>query len=206
MAVTKMPLMSLDASGSVGKAITFSKWKGRHYVRSLVKPKNPKSGTQVGVRTTLKWMSQIWSSIGATAQANWKVLAKFKNVTPLNAAVRLNQRRGRQDLPPYLDPLIITATAEATPVGTAATAMPKSVKITWTDSTGAQDWGTALYMLAGGVVTPSPSTLIAMIKRGLQVYIVPKLTTGVVYHFATRGFSKDGTFSAASADVTGTPT
>ncbi len=206
MAVVKMPLMSLDATDSLGKAITFSKWKGRHYVRSLVKPKNPRSGTQTGVRTTLRWMSQIWASIGATAQANWKTLAKVGAVTPLNAAVRVNQRRGRQDLPPYLDPQITTATAEPTPAAPAATAMPKSIKITWTDSTGAQDWGTAIYMLAGGVVTDSPSTLIAMVKRGVQAYIVPKLTTGTVYHFKVRGFSKDGTFSAASADFTGTPT
>jgi len=37
------PLYSQDASGTIGKAIVFSKWKGRNYVRKHVKPANPQS-------------------------------------------------------------------------------------------------------------------------------------------------------------------
>lgn len=50
MAKVTSPLMSLDASGSVAGAITFSKWKGRNYVRQLVIPANPRSSGQVASR------------------------------------------------------------------------------------------------------------------------------------------------------------
>ena len=40
------PALSLDASGTVGGILTFSKWKGRPYVRTRVIPSNPKSGAK----------------------------------------------------------------------------------------------------------------------------------------------------------------
>jgi len=43
MARTTAPLFSLDASGTIAKAITFSKWRGRQYVRRHAIPKNPQS-------------------------------------------------------------------------------------------------------------------------------------------------------------------
>lgn len=46
MAKVTGPLMSLDASGTVAKTATFSKWKGRNYVRQRVIPHNPQSPNQ----------------------------------------------------------------------------------------------------------------------------------------------------------------
>jgi len=206
MARVHAPLMSLDASGSVAKAITFSKWKGRNYVRELVTPHNPKSGLQTGQRAAVTWSTKQYASIGATAQANWKSQGKAKNISPINAMVHLNGQRARQDKPPYKDPNITSATAEAAPTAVVATAGPKSGTITWTDSTGAQDWGTAVYMLAGGAPTTGPATLIAMVARGVQKYLISNLKTGTVYHIKLRGFSTDGTFSVDTADTTFTPT
>lgn len=42
--------MSLDASGTVGKTTTFSKWKGRNYVRLRVTPMNPQTADQQASR------------------------------------------------------------------------------------------------------------------------------------------------------------
>lgn len=53
MAKVTGPLMSLDASGTVGKTATFSKWKGRNYVRLRVIPRNPMSNDQAEARTKL---------------------------------------------------------------------------------------------------------------------------------------------------------
>lgn len=47
------PLMSLDASGTVGNTTVFSKWKGRNYVRLRVIPKNVNSIAQQAVRSIL---------------------------------------------------------------------------------------------------------------------------------------------------------
>ncbi len=42
--------MSLDASGTVGNTATFSKWKGRNYVRLRVIPQNMRTGPQQLIR------------------------------------------------------------------------------------------------------------------------------------------------------------
>lgn len=53
MAKVTSPLMSLDASGSIAGAITFSKWKGRNYVRQLVIPANPRTAGQQAARAAV---------------------------------------------------------------------------------------------------------------------------------------------------------
>jgi len=63
MAKVTGPLMSMSASGSIGKAITFAAWKGTSYVRELVIPHNPQSNDQGDVRLVL----------GGTAKAAAKV-------------------------------------------------------------------------------------------------------------------------------------
>ena len=53
MAKVTGPLLSFDASGSVGNTATYSKWKGRNYTRLRVIPRNPQSDGQAEVRTKL---------------------------------------------------------------------------------------------------------------------------------------------------------
>lgn len=63
MAKVTGPLMSLDASGTVGKTAVFSKWKGRNYVRLRVTPKNVKSDDQAKVRTVLGLLGKALSFV-----------------------------------------------------------------------------------------------------------------------------------------------
>jgi hypothetical protein len=65
MAKVSAPLMSLDASGQVGKAIVFSKWRGVNYVRRLVTPANPQSDDQTAIRDLVTDASKAWAT-GAT--------------------------------------------------------------------------------------------------------------------------------------------
>ncbi len=46
MAKVTGPLMSMSASGQVGKGIVFSIWKGNAYVRRYLKPMNPQTAGQ----------------------------------------------------------------------------------------------------------------------------------------------------------------
>ncbi len=50
MAKLKAPLMSLGASGQLGKALVFFGWKGLNVVREHVVPSNPKTALQVTQR------------------------------------------------------------------------------------------------------------------------------------------------------------
>ncbi len=50
MAKLKAPLLSLGASGAIGKSLVFFGWKGLDVVREYVVPANPKSSLQVTQR------------------------------------------------------------------------------------------------------------------------------------------------------------
>ena len=50
MAKLKAPLLSLGASGALGKAIVFFPWKGLNVAREYVVPSNPKTGPQTTQR------------------------------------------------------------------------------------------------------------------------------------------------------------
>lgn len=69
--------MSLDASGTVGKTATFSKWKGRNYVRLRVTPMNPQSNEQAKTRTVLGLLGKALSFILFPTLANAFTKAQF---------------------------------------------------------------------------------------------------------------------------------
>ena len=65
MAKTTGPLFSLEASGTIGNTITYSRWKGRPYVRRRVIPVNPMTADQIKVRNAMRVMAA-----GITFQQN----------------------------------------------------------------------------------------------------------------------------------------
>ena len=79
MAKLTGPLFSLDARASLGKAITYSIWKGINYVRRLVVPQNPNTTCQQVIRKVIKRGSVGWKNgvtgITATEQALWNTAA-----------------------------------------------------------------------------------------------------------------------------------
>lgn len=60
MAKVTAPFLSLTASGTLGKTLTASKWKGIAYMRNRVIPKNPKSVDQMYVRDIISDASIAW--------------------------------------------------------------------------------------------------------------------------------------------------
>jgi hypothetical protein len=69
--------MSMDASGQLGKALVFAKWKGQNYVRQYVIPMNPNTEDQAAIR-----------DIVAKASVAWKNSATV-GATPVNSAYKL---------------------------------------------------------------------------------------------------------------------
>jgi len=66
VAKLKAPLLSLGASGAIGKAMVFFPWKGLDVVREYVVPANPKSDSQI---TQRGYLSDAVAGIHA-AEAN----------------------------------------------------------------------------------------------------------------------------------------
>lgn len=90
MALVNGPLFSLEAAGQVGKAIVFSKWKGRDYVRQYVVPANPRSLSQQFQRGILGALSKWWASIAASLRDDWEDLAALGNYSDFNAYCKYN--------------------------------------------------------------------------------------------------------------------
>lgn len=65
MAKVTAPFLSLTASGTIGKTLTASVWKGVQYMRNRVIPKNPNSFKQQAIRALITDATQAWKT-GAT--------------------------------------------------------------------------------------------------------------------------------------------
>lgn len=76
MARTDSPLFSLDASGTVGDAVVYSKWKGINYVRERIIPYNPKSAGQVEQRNRVVFAVDNWQSLTAQNRTDWETARK----------------------------------------------------------------------------------------------------------------------------------
>jgi hypothetical protein len=206
MARTKGALFSLDASGSIAKTLTFSRWKGRQYARQLVIPHNPRSGLQVGVRAGFKFNSQIYASLTTANKSNWKTNGKTGNITGLDAMQRFNQKRLRQNLGIVNDPTTAAGAVEAAPTAGAAAAAFKSLNLTWVDSVGANDFGTFVWMSTTNGFTPDVSNLVAVVPHGTQKVTITKLVSGTTYYFVIAGTEKGGTMGTHAAQFSGVPT
>jgi len=208
MVKVNAPAMSLDASGSLGGAITFSKWKGRNYVRTLVRPSNPRTALQIAVRTMFKFLSQAWESIGGVPQASWEDLAKAGQVSPFNSYMAANMSRWREfSAPSRESPADETGTAPVA-VLTSAVGGSRHMDVTLTITTLNDVWGVALFRSQSGTFTPSIANCIAVLpvdNTGTIVYTDSGLTPGA-YFYDAKFFTQEGALGADEGEVTGTVT
>lgn len=131
MALTKAPLFGLDAGGTLGGSIVFSKWKGRTYVRRHAIPHNPRSGLQVGMRAGFKFVSQDYANLSPTIIGHWKAIADKTSITPLNAQIKQCQQNIRLGFGCIQDPTATPGTTPHAPITGAAAAEPKTLILTW---------------------------------------------------------------------------
>lgn len=82
MARVTGPLMSMEASGTIGNTLTFANWVGRQYVRRWTRPSNPQTLNQMAQRNAfsvigvgVSWANkclQINSSTTKTDEASYR--------------------------------------------------------------------------------------------------------------------------------------
>lgn len=68
MAKVVNPLLSIDATGSVGKSLTFGHWKGKNVAKFKIQYNNSSTTDQVTVRDLITDASVAWKT-GATVGA-----------------------------------------------------------------------------------------------------------------------------------------
>jgi hypothetical protein len=90
MATVKGPLLSMRASGTIGKNIVFASWRGIQYTRQHVIPSNPQSAGQVTTRTTFAWLNDAFRHFGPLAKQPWGLAAAGRPFTDRNAFIKAN--------------------------------------------------------------------------------------------------------------------
>lgn len=206
MVKVSAPCLSLGASGKLGGAIVFSSWKGRPYVRELVRPANPRSGGQTGVRAMFKFLSQDWGEIISAHRASWEDLADDKIISTFNAFMGYNMSRWRNFLPPC----VVHPAAEAEAAPAAPTTTPtdgvRQISLSIADGAPAPDSGYVIHRSTSTGFTPAFANAIAVIPwdaGGTTVYIDTPLSPDT-YYYRISGFMNDGKMGTLEAEINDT--
>lgn len=202
------PALSLDASGTIGDSMVFSKWKGRPYVRVRVIPHNPKSGGQVGIRSMFQFLTKQWAGLSAGNKATWITRAAATNISPFNGFIAYNQFRWRNFLgPSKVDPAAELSTSPSAPTAT-ATAGVRQISLAITKGANAPDWGYLIFRSPTATFTPVWSNCIAVLAKdgtGNGLYIDTPLAAGS-YWYHIVGIMIDGVKGTESSEYTATVT
>lgn len=207
MALTTGPLLSLGASGSVAGTMTFSKWKGRPYVRQLVTPANPKTPGQTTTRAMMAFLSKAWAIMPAQIQADWQALATQKSISPFNAMVGFNMALWTQWKYPQSYPQFQTLTGDVMGAAT-YTGGVRQIGISHVLTTKNRGWGVAYYV--SKAVNPATARQnLRLIINSEGVASAGTLTgtiTGLepgTYYLGYVAFGETGTPGSAVEDATG---
>jgi len=86
MAKVTGPFFSMDARGTIGKALTAAAWKGIQYIREWFKPQNPKTYDQKWIRGIFQNGVLGWQALDAPTKALWEagVLKTGKTMSGFN--------------------------------------------------------------------------------------------------------------------------
>jgi hypothetical protein len=208
MAKVTAPLLSMGASGTIGKTMTFGAWKGRPYVRQRVIPANPKSASQYGVRCMMSFLAKQWTNLSAPDKASYSVAAAANSISPFNQFVRENLLRWQtfntpsQTSPPEEVASAITVTTMTLTGGVG------QCTVAITPSTGTAIWGFVLFRSTAEITTPAWSNAVAVIEAdgANQVTHVDSPLDPATYHYRCVAFTVDGVKGTVKADASASVT
>jgi hypothetical protein len=196
-------MFSLEASGTIGGAVTAAKWKGRPYFRIKTTPSNPKTGSQVGNRQMMKFLAQDWANLAALEKASWDDDAAQLAISPFNSFIRVNMNRWRNFLPPSPDGDYGAAGTPGTVDSFTVTPGVRLAQVEITLSAAADNYGAVIFRSTTDSFVPTKSNAIASIRvddTAAHTYVDTPLDAGT-YYYAYRLFTVDGLLAAAAADV-----
>ncbi|MGI9862075.1 hypothetical protein SDD30_11920 [Moorella naiadis] len=84
MAKVTAPLMSMDASGALGRALVFAKWKGINYARRYTIPMNPNTVNQEKIRGYFTQAVTSWHGESPETRAMWNAAVRGRPLTGMN--------------------------------------------------------------------------------------------------------------------------
>lgn len=87
MVKLKLPVLSIDASGTFAKSITFSKQKDKNYAKVYTISDNPQSPKQTNIRTAYSLIIDAWNKLSAVKKELWDDVARPLELTALNHCI-----------------------------------------------------------------------------------------------------------------------
>lgn len=128
MPKTVAPLLSFDASGQIGNAMVYAKWRGVQYARRYVIPSNPNTTDQQETRNTFGWLNNVWRYMPAEVQESWNAYASGQPLTGRNGLIKFNlsDLRSETDLTNF----IMAPAAKSGPVAASMILTPGDDQIT----------------------------------------------------------------------------
>lgn len=200
MARTTGPLLSMDASGSVGNSITFAKWKGRNYVRRYAVPANPRSIAQTSIRTAMKYYTALWKEYTAQLEADYIESAQSQKISPFNAWTRAGMKNWKSSIVLNQNNLECPFGATGTNLNLSGVAQPRG--ITWTFGAAAGPTPDAFILSVREAADPGVSTQFAVyaaVDGG--TWLQTGLKGATVYQARVTAVYDDGTTITRNAAV-----
>ena len=81
MSKSRVPLMSLEARGSLADSVSFRRSRHVNVAEKKPEPANPKTPGQVSWRTMFEKCSLLWHTLSAAEKAVWETLARSRHMT-----------------------------------------------------------------------------------------------------------------------------
>lgn len=191
MAKLKSPLFSLDASGTLADAVTFSSWKGRSYCKRHSVPANPQSQLQTGIRAVFGFCAAAFPRLDPDYAPAWPPIAAAADTTPANAFIAFNVDRARRNLiiwPTPTSPDYPDGNAVESHLFDAATPQPGAIHLTWSQPEPPPKFARLLYRATdiGDFMNHRPyvSNLIAALTPDVLSFTDRDVTPGTRYLYA----------------------
>ena len=115
MAKVTGPLMSMSASGTIGKALTYGTWKGIAWVREHFTPANPQSDEQVNVRYAWELLVAYWQTQSELGVARWNTFAEGTQMSGFNQFMKRGMIAYIAQITAAVTPVSVTDDKEGPP-------------------------------------------------------------------------------------------
>jgi hypothetical protein len=137
------PLMSITASGSYAKTLTFGTGPGGPYVKRYRSTPTTQTSASVGIRAMVSFLTKLWKGLSPNDKATWAAEATRLNISPYNVFFTTNTKRWAANLAPttalqtvsttpYAPTLTLSATGHAgyATLAISPTLIPRHVNVT----------------------------------------------------------------------------
>lgn len=140
MAKISGALMSLSASGTIAKTLTYGNWKGINYARTRVIPANPRTIAQTLTRSVFRFIGDLYKFMPGIAREPWIAAVSGQPMTAQNmiASKNIPALRGDVDLTDII--LSPGALGGIPPTGITATAGAGQITVAVAAPSGPSGW------------------------------------------------------------------